>query len=100
MTISRYTYDEAKKLPKLSDKKRLRKILRDESLIVYDEDSPRLTNADFARARRPGRPAKLDADKKETISIRLDKDILKVLRKKKNWQTNINNALRGMMGLL
>lgn len=50
-------------------------------------------------ARPPGRPAMAPGDKKKSVSIRLDADLLEELRKKKNWQTKVNNALRGMLGL-
>ena len=81
----------------LTDWKRLRK-MRDED-IVYDEDSPDLSELiDKGLVRRVGRPIK--EDKKESVCIRLDPDLLKELRKKKNWQTRVNNALRGMMELL
>ena len=98
MAIVSYTSEEIKKLRRKMDRtdwKRLRK-MKDED-IVYDEDSPKLTDEQLAKFRRVGRPEK--DDKKESISIRLDSDLLRVLRKNKNWQTGINDALRGIARL-
>ncbi|MDR1027658.1 MAG: BrnA antitoxin family protein [Rickettsiales bacterium] len=94
MAIVSYTLDEIKKLRGKTDWKRLRR-MKDED-IDYS-DIPPLTEADFARARRPGRPVK--EDKKELISLRLDSDLLRTLRKSKNWQTGINTSLRGLLQL-
>jgi len=77
--------------------------------VVFDDDNPEWTEADFARARPaaevlppevlaafgkrgPGRPA---GSGKERISIRLDKDLLDKLRATgPGWQSRINEALR------
>jgi uncharacterized protein (DUF4415 family) len=82
------------KLRGKSDWRRLRRIR--EKDIGYS-DIPPSTDEMLKNARRPGRPLK--EDKKENISIRLDSDILSVLRKNKNWQTGVNDALRGLLKL-
>ena len=95
MTIVSYTLEEIKKMRRKMDQtdwKALRR-MKDED-IVYDEDSPKLTDEQLAKFRRVGRPVK--EDKKESISIRLDSDLLRVLRKNKNWQTGVNDTLRGI----
>ncbi|MCL2338751.1 MAG: BrnA antitoxin family protein [Proteobacteria bacterium] len=99
MAIVSYTEKEIRKMIRRgedkTDWKRIRK-MRDED-IVYDEDSPKTTDAELKLFRRVGRPAK--DDKKENISIRLDSDVLAKLRKKKNWQTDVNALLRKFCGL-
>jgi uncharacterized protein (DUF4415 family) len=76
--------------------------------ILFDEDNPEWTDADFAAARpasalppeilaafprtKAGRPAGSD---KERITIRIDKDTLDRFRATgPGWQTRINEALR------
>jgi uncharacterized protein (DUF4415 family) len=78
--------------------------------VVFDEDNPEWTEADFAAAKGPealppallaafpntrprgGRPAGTD---KQLVSIRLDKDVVaKFKAGGPGWQTRINAALR------
>ncbi|PZU77759.1 MAG: hypothetical protein DI530_12265 [Sphingomonas sp.] len=80
----------------------------DKSPVVFDDDNPEWTDADFARARpasdvlpadvvaafaKPrGRPPGSD---KERITIRVDKDVLARFRATgSGWQSRINEALR------
>ncbi|MDR1361106.1 MAG: BrnA antitoxin family protein [Rickettsiales bacterium] len=103
MAIVSYTEREIRKKigrgEDRSDWKYLRRAMKDDSLIDYS-DIPKSTAEDLKKFHRVGRPPKNAADKKQAVSIRLDPDVLAALRKKPNWQTNVNNALRGMMGLL
>lgn len=75
--------------------------------IVFDDDNPEWTEADFARAKRgddipafireafvkrPGRPR---GSSKEQVSLRIDRDVLERFRATgPGWQTRINEALR------
>lgn len=81
--------------------------------VVFDEDNPEWTEADFARARPAnevlppaaaaalikrgrGRPAGSD---KEQVTLRLDRDVLAHFRAGgPGWQTRINDALREVAG--
>ena len=74
--------------------------------IALDSDNPELTEADFqamrpavevatalAKARRVRGPQK--AATKRSVSLRLDKDVLKKFKSTgPGWQTRINEALR------
>lgn len=83
--------------------------------IVFDDDNPEWTGADFARARAgrevlpaeftkafkrtPGRPKGSTTSSKTLVSLRLDNDILEKFRKKgPGWQSRINEALRKAAG--
>lgn len=75
--------------------------------VVFDDDNPEWTEADFARAKpldefpayirdvfvkRPGRPR---GSTKEQVSLRIDRDVLERFRATgPGWQTRINEALR------
>lgn len=64
--------------------------------VVFDDDNPEWTEADFARARpaseilpahivdllvrKPGRPAMAEDDRKQKVNIRLSPDVLEALR--------------------
>lgn len=80
----------------------------DNGTIVFDEENPEWTDADFARAapagqmlpekllaafaRPRGRPAGTD---KTRITIRLDNDVLNSFRAGgRGWQSRINEALK------
>jgi uncharacterized protein (DUF4415 family) len=78
------------------------------AIWVDPDDAPELTEAFFADAevfrgntfirRGRGRP-KLDAPK-EQINIRLDADVLALLRQNgPGWQTKVNEMLRAALGL-
>ena len=80
------------------------------------EDNPEWTAEDFAKARpakevlpelfgkkmaaemlKPKRGRPVSVDKKESISIRLDADVLAALKASGDgWQTRINDALRAL----
>ena len=81
--------------------------------IVFDDDNPEWTEADFARAKRGddipehiraafpktaarGRPAgSVKPDAKQQITLRLDRDVLDRFRATgPGWQSRINEALR------
>jgi len=80
---------------------------------LSDPENPEWTEADFARARGPeSLPAKVRAAfpntrprgrprlqrPKETISMRLDAEVLDHLRSQgKGWQTRVNDALAGLI---
>lgn len=82
--------------------------------VVFDDDNPEWTEADFARAKyfeeipahirdafpkSRGRPAgSVKADSKQAVSLRLDPDVLEYFRATgPGWQTRINEALRKAM---
>jgi uncharacterized protein (DUF4415 family) len=83
--------------------------------VVFDEDNPEWTEADFAVAKGPeslpekmlaafpktklrgGRPP---GSNKRSVSLRLDLDVLEKFRATgPGWQTRINEALRKAAGL-
>ncbi len=81
--------------------------MSDEKPVIFDDDNPEWTEADFARAKRgtdipeairnafpkkAGRPA---GQNKEAVSLRIDKDVLARFRAGgPGWQSRINEALR------
>jgi uncharacterized protein (DUF4415 family) len=79
--------------------------------VVFDEDNPEWTEADFARAKRGkdipeimrlafgsgrrGRPAGSVTSQKTLVSLRIDNDVLARFKATgAGWQTRINEALR------
>jgi uncharacterized protein (DUF4415 family) len=79
-----------------------------EKPVIFDDDNPEWTEADFARAKRGddipaairaafpkskgGRPA---GSNKEQVSLRIDKDVLERFRAGgPGWQSRMNEALR------
>jgi uncharacterized protein (DUF4415 family) len=94
----------------MSRKPRSKGLANDDS-VVFDDDNPEWTEADFAAARpadevmgpelaallvrRPGRPPKPVAERKEAVSIRLSPDVLAHFRAQgPGWQTRIDDLLR------
>lgn len=83
--------------------------------VVFDDDNPEWTDADFARARpldafpelqsallrKPGRPVGWrKAETKKPVTIRLSSDVLEKLRASgKGWQTRVDDLLRRDLGL-
>lgn len=90
--------------------------MNEEREVVFDDDNPEWTDADFARARpaseifgpeildnlvrgrgKPirGRPAKPEGDRKRNVSLRLSPDVLDALRASgPGWQTRAEEMLR------
>jgi len=66
MAIVSYTLDEIKKMRGQSDWKKLRRAMKDDSLIDYS-DIPPTTDEIMQHSRRHGRK-----DKKKSASLRLD----------------------------
>lgn len=83
----------------------------DKQVVVFDEDNPEWTEADFARARpasevlppevlaafgKPrGRPVKPDEARKQSVTMRLSPDVLEGLRASgPGWQTRAEEMLR------
>lgn len=77
-----------------------------------DHENPEWTEADFARAKpldafpdlariiRQGRPPLDEADRKQRVTIYLDRDVVDRLKADgKGWQTRANAGLRKMLGL-
>jgi uncharacterized protein (DUF4415 family) len=85
--------------------------------VVFDDDNPEWTEADFARARpsaevlppefmaawraKRGRPkGSVKPDAKQQVSLRLDKDVIAHFRATgAGWQSRINAALRRELGV-
>ena len=78
-----------------------------------DAENQEWTDEDFARAKpvdafpelarlvRPGRPRMADKDRKQRVTMYLDRDVLEVLRKDgRGWQTRANETLRKALGLV
>lgn len=79
--------------------------------VIFDDDNPEWTEADFARALRGddippeiraafpktrGRPA---GSAKQLVSLRIDRDVLDSFRASgPGWQSRINEALRKAVG--
>ena len=82
--------------------------MSDERPVIFDDDNPEWTAADFARAKRGNDiPAHIRAafpkskggrprgSNKEQVSLRLDKDVLERFRAVgPGWQSRINQTLR------
>lgn len=84
----------------------------DDRPVVFDDDNPEWTEADFARARPaselpphilaafPKTRGAQAAPTKEQVSIRLDRDVLALFRQTgRGWQGRLNAALRKAAGL-
>ena len=86
-----YTSEQLKKMKSKTDLNRVLS-LRDEE-IQYDEDSPDVGAAiEAGTTKRRGRPPR--ADKKVLVSVRLEPDILALLRSSgPGWQTKLSNAI-------
>jgi uncharacterized protein (DUF4415 family) len=85
--------------------------------VVFDDDNPEWTDADFARARpiadfpelaamfpngaKPrGRPKGSTTSDKSLVSLRIDKDVLERFRATgPGWQSRMNAALRKAAGV-
>ena len=99
-TIVRYTLEEARKLPRLTDGSRA-DAMTDEELTanaLSDPDNPPLPDDFFEKAKRM-RLEDLLPETKERVCIRLDQDVLAWFRnqKKKGYQTAINAVLRAFV---
>ena len=56
--------------------------------------------AEFFKRAKPGRPKKPEAERKQRVTIMLDKDVIQHFKKDgKGWQTRANKALRKSAGL-
>ena len=86
-----YTSEQLKKMKSKTDLDRVLS-LRDEE-IQYDEDSPDVGAAiEAGTMKRRGRPPR--ADKKVPVSVRLEPDVLALLRSSgPGWQTKLSNAI-------
>lgn len=99
-TIVRYTLEEARKLPRLTDGSRA-DAMTDEELTanaLSDPDNPPLPDDFFEKAKRV-RLEDLLPEAKERVCIRLDRDVLAWFRgqQKKGYQTAINAVLRAFV---
>ena len=66
--------------------------------IAADPDTVELSDADFLKLRRVGRPRQ--AVTKQEVKLRLDPEVVDGFRAKgKGWQTAINQALRDALDL-
>ena len=96
MAIVSYTDREINKMIRFgkdrTDWKRLRR-MKDED-IDYS-DIPPMTEADLARAVRPGRPR--SANPKKLIAVRVDSDIYAAVKKIPGYSARVNDMLRGML---
>jgi uncharacterized protein (DUF4415 family) len=77
-----------------------------------DLENPEWTAEDFARAKptteipaltrllKPGRPAMAEDDRKQRVTMYLDRDVIETLKQDgKGWQTRANAKLRAALGL-
>ena len=99
-TIVRYTLEEARQLPRLTDGSRA-DAMTDEELTanaLSDPENPPLPDDFFEKAKRVCLEDLLPATK-ERVCIRLDHDVLVWFRaqKKKGYQTAINAVLRAFV---
>lgn len=80
--------------------------------IVQDDENPEWTEEDFARAKpvdafpelarlvKPGRPPLPEDQKKQRVTMYLDRDVVERLKEGgKGWQTRANERLRKALGL-
>ena len=90
--------------------------MNDVKPVVFDDDNPEWTEADFAAARpasamfppevlallvrKPGRPVGwTKPNAKKSITLRLDPDVIEGWRKSgPGWQSRMNRALREALG--
>ena len=85
--------------------------MSDDEKVVFDDENPEWTEADFARAKplsefpelaaafknKGGRPR---GSNKEQVALRIDRDVLERFRAGgPGWQTRINEELRKAVGL-
>jgi uncharacterized protein (DUF4415 family) len=91
MTSVKYTSEQIKEMKSETDLDRVLSI-RDEE-ILYDEDSPDIGAAiETGTMKRRGRPRL--PDKKVPVSVRLEPDVLALLRSSgPGWQTKLSNAI-------
>ena len=91
MTSVKYTSEELKKMKSKTDLARVLSIKDEE--ILYDEDSPNIGDAiEAGTMKRRGRPPR--PDKKVPVSVRLEPDVLALLRSSgPGWQTKISNVI-------
>ncbi|MFQ6551787.1 BrnA antitoxin family protein [Aestuariibius insulae] len=69
------------------------------SYIAPDGDASEL-DADFFKDARPGRPALPEEDRKQRVTLYLDKDVVARLKEDgKGWTTRANARLREVLGL-
>jgi len=67
--------------------------------IANDPDTFEFTDEQFKKARR-GRPPMPEAEKKQQVTMLLDKDVISYFKKDgRGWQTRANEALRKAAGL-
>lgn len=84
--------------------------MKNKKTVVFDHDNPEWTDRDFARARpasevmgaqlaallvRPrGRPQLAPSARKQTVNIRLDREVVEFFRDEgAGWQTRLNDVL-------
>lgn len=80
--------------------------------IEQDDENPEWTEEDFARAKpvdafpelarlvKPGRPPLPEDQKKQRVTMYLDRDVVERLKEGgKGWQTRANERLREALGL-
>jgi len=67
--------------------------------IAADPDTFEFTDEQFKKARR-GRPLMPEAERKQQVTMMLDKDVISHFKKDgRGWQTRANEALRKAAGL-
>jgi uncharacterized protein (DUF4415 family) len=100
VTYTRYTAEEARNLPSLTDGARV-DAMTDEELTanaLSDPDNPPLPDDFFEKAKRMRLEDFMPATK-EKVCLRLDRDVVGWFRarQKKGYQTAINAALRAFI---
>jgi uncharacterized protein (DUF4415 family) len=84
--------------------------MKNEKAVIFDDDNPEWMDQDFARARpapevvgaelatllvrRRGRPPLAPSARKQTVNIRLDREVVEFFRGEGvGWQTRLNEVL-------
>lgn len=98
MAIVRMTREQARKIH-LSKAQRARLDAMTDADITAaarsDPDNPPMTEEEWARARRPGRPPLPPEQRKTLVTVRLDPDVLKYFQSSgPGWQTRVAAILR------
>jgi len=97
MPIIRKTREELKNFQLTPEEKARLDAMTDEEITaaaLSDPDNPPITDEEWARMRRPGRPPMAAEDRKVSLSLRLDPDVVEQFRATgPGWQTRMGEVL-------